>query len=318
MERSIASNGRKMEFYQLQSFVVIAQTQNLTRAAESLNLSQSALSSQLKALEEDLGVLLFKRGARGMRLTLQGEQMLEEATRVLGSVRQLREQAHALHQGAGEEVTLGLNASPAFLRIAAIARRLTMLHGEICPVFQTSQSANTAKMLRQGQIDIGFHYGRMNEGDIVHQVLAQVRVCVVIPARMADEIDSMNWADVAGLPWIWVGNDCPFYAMLMERLERHQTPPNRVITTVDEQIVRELVADGQGVAMMREDEAMPLVRRGRVKIWEPGWLTLPVGIAWLSKNAGQARIRSAVSAVQEVWTTVSEEGSGMEACPYWQ
>ncbi|OQY25121.1 MAG: hypothetical protein B6I37_02155 [Desulfobacteraceae bacterium 4572_35.2] len=53
-----------MELYQLQSFVVIAQTQNLTRAAKTLNLSQSALSSQLKALEEDLDMVLFKRGAR--------------------------------------------------------------------------------------------------------------------------------------------------------------------------------------------------------------------------------------------------------------
>ena len=61
-----------MELYQLQSFAVIAQTKNLTRAAETLNLSQSALSSQLKGLEEDLGVVLFKRGARGYAPDLAG------------------------------------------------------------------------------------------------------------------------------------------------------------------------------------------------------------------------------------------------------
>jgi DNA-binding transcriptional LysR family regulator len=303
-----------MELYQLQSFAVIAQTKNLTRAAETLNLSQSALSSQLKALEEDLGVTLFKRGARGMRLTLQGEQLLDEANRVLGSVRQLREQAHALHQGGGELVTLGLNASPSFLRIASISRRLNQLHGEVRPVFQTSQTVNTARMLREGQIDVGFHYGRMRQRDIVHQVLAEVRVCVVIPSRLTDDVDSMDWSQVAALPWIWVGNDCPFYTLLMERIER-QLLPRQVVTTVDEQIVRELVADGQGVAMMREDEAMPLVQRGRVKIWEPGWLTLPLGLAWLSKNAGQDRIRSMVSVIQEVWQ--SEQSVDDNETPYW-
>lgn len=306
-----------MELYQLQSFVVIAQTQNLTRAAKTLNLSQSALSSQLKALEEDLGMVLFKRGARGMRLTLQGEQILEHATTVLASVRELREQAQSLHHQAGEMVTLGLNASPAFLRIADISRRLGQLHGEVQPVFQISQTINTAQMLRDGQIDVGFCYGRMNEGDIVHQVVAQVRVCVVVPTRMVADMSQLDWSGLADLPWIWVGNDCPFYTMLMERLERQQLMPHRRIIAVDEQIVRELVADGQGVAMMREDEALPLVKRGRVKIWEPGWLTLPLGIAWSSKNASQSRIRAVVDMVQQVWQTVDEGSGHSQESPYW-
>ncbi|MEA3466372.1 MAG: LysR family transcriptional regulator [Thermodesulfobacteriota bacterium] len=306
-----------MELYQLQSFVVIAQAQNLTRAAKNLNLSQSAMSSQLKALETELGVSLFKRGARGMRLTLPGTQLLEQATKVLGSVRQLREQAQSLNQQAGELVTLGLNASPAFLRIADISHRLTQLHGEVRPVFQTSQTVKTAHMLRQGQIDIGFHYGRMDEGDIVHHVVAQVRVCVVVPTRMTTDISQFDWAQIAALPWIWVGDDCPFYTMLMERLERQQLMPQRRIIAVDEQIVRELVADGQGVAMMREDEALPLVKRGRIQIWEPGWLTLPLGVAWLSRNASQPRIRAVVDVVQQVWQPLDEDSSGVQATPYW-
>jgi DNA-binding transcriptional LysR family regulator len=61
-----------MELYQLRIFLTIARTGNLTRAAERLNASQPAVSSQIKALEEELGVTLFARTPRGMELTQEG------------------------------------------------------------------------------------------------------------------------------------------------------------------------------------------------------------------------------------------------------
>ena len=55
-----------MELYQLKSFLTIALEKNLTRAAETLHLSQSALSSQIKLLEEEFGVPLFSRTSRAI------------------------------------------------------------------------------------------------------------------------------------------------------------------------------------------------------------------------------------------------------------
>lgn len=72
-----------MEFHQLTAFQTVARTGNLTRAAEALHLSQSALSTQIKNLEEELGVALFARQAKGMRLTRAGEMLLPHAESVL-------------------------------------------------------------------------------------------------------------------------------------------------------------------------------------------------------------------------------------------
>ena len=60
----------------------VAEAGSFTRAAESLNLSQSAISRQIGALEEDLGVALFHRHARGLVLTEQGELLLDGAKAV--------------------------------------------------------------------------------------------------------------------------------------------------------------------------------------------------------------------------------------------
>ena len=68
-----------MELNQLRAFVEIAKVGQLTRAAERLHLSQPALSGQLKALEEALGISLFERSSSGMTLTTGGRSLLVEA-----------------------------------------------------------------------------------------------------------------------------------------------------------------------------------------------------------------------------------------------
>ncbi|MEM9247146.1 MAG: LysR family transcriptional regulator [Pseudomonadota bacterium] len=75
---------------QLRSFLTIAEMGNLTLASGRLNRTQSAVSAQIKALEEDLGAQLFSRSARGMSLSPQGEHLLPHARAALASMDGLR------------------------------------------------------------------------------------------------------------------------------------------------------------------------------------------------------------------------------------
>src|SRR5258706_14330728 len=70
-----------MELYQLRSFAAVAELGHLTRAAEKLHISQPALSAQIKALEDELGVALFERTPSGMTLTAAGQRLLTEASK---------------------------------------------------------------------------------------------------------------------------------------------------------------------------------------------------------------------------------------------
>jgi DNA-binding transcriptional LysR family regulator len=70
----------------LRSFLVIAESGNLTRAAERLHRTQSAISVQLRKLEDGLGASLFKRHVRGMRLTAQGETLLPVARQAVAEL----------------------------------------------------------------------------------------------------------------------------------------------------------------------------------------------------------------------------------------
>jgi len=72
-----------MDFNRLRSFVVVAETGHLTRAAEKLHISQPALSAQIRALEDELDLTLFERTSTGMTLTAAGKRLLAGADKIL-------------------------------------------------------------------------------------------------------------------------------------------------------------------------------------------------------------------------------------------
>src|ERR1051325_8059553 len=80
-----------MEMSQLRTFRAVAETLNSTRAAERLNLTQSAVSHQIKALETELGEPLFIRAKRGVILTAAGKVALEYAVRILDEAEEMKE-----------------------------------------------------------------------------------------------------------------------------------------------------------------------------------------------------------------------------------
>ena len=79
-----------MEIKQLQCFVVCTETGSFTRAAEALYINQSNVSRMSRALEEELGITLFKRSKKGIFLTVEGEQVYRKAKTILFRIDHLK------------------------------------------------------------------------------------------------------------------------------------------------------------------------------------------------------------------------------------
>ena len=112
-----------MEFTHLRSFVAVAEHGHLTRAAETLHLSQPALSGQIKSLEENLGVSLFERHPSGMTLTASGKHLLTHARGILAAVQQLRHAASSLHLQPTGRLRIGTVLDASFLRVGHLLAR---------------------------------------------------------------------------------------------------------------------------------------------------------------------------------------------------
>jgi len=93
---------------------------------------------------------------------------------------------------------------------------------------------------------------------------------------------------------------------MRQQFEKRQLFPCQAVQALDEYIVKELVAAGQGVAVMRADEARPLLHAGAAAIWEKGWLELPLSLGWLARHDSTRRVRSARSAIEFLWSRPGE------------
>lgn len=303
-----------MELYRLKSFLVIADTGNLTRAAQRMHISQSALSSQLRQLEEELDFSLFERTSRGMKLNLNGQEIIPLAKELLEAEDKLLKKARFLQKNIGKTLQIGLNADPGYLQVGAINRRLQLLCSEINVIFLASQSIRTATMLRKAQLDLAFLYGDIRDASICSQKLTDVRFCVVIPQTLKTEGKQLDWPHLAALPWIWVEQGSPPYDGMLEKFSRLRLQPQLRVKTVDEHIVKELVLEGQGVAIMREDEARPMVEKGQMTIWEKGWQTIPLNLAWTTDNNDNPDIMKARETISYLWQPSMAEGE--ENCSF--
>src|SRR5687768_2523226 len=114
-----------MELYQLRTFLTVAEEGHLTRAAEKLFTSQPAVSTQIRALEEELGMRLFDRSAKGMALTAAGISLRDHARRIVDATRDFKQHAEHLRRDVSGELILGLNNGPEILRLLPILRLLT-------------------------------------------------------------------------------------------------------------------------------------------------------------------------------------------------
>ena len=97
-----------MELRTLRYFTAVAQELNITRAAEKLCISQPPLSSQIKGLEEELGVALFHRGKRHLTLTEEGQLLLRRAREILELADKTRQEIVSLREGMSGTVFLGM------------------------------------------------------------------------------------------------------------------------------------------------------------------------------------------------------------------
>ena len=146
-----------MELWQLRTFRVVAETLNFTRAAERLNLTQSAVSHQIKALENELGEPLFIRTKRGVTLSQAGKVALGHAESILDEAEAMREHVSGREQSPAGRVRAAA-ATQAFVHLfAALFESFMRAHPGVELSFRTTVSTDqTLTDILNGAADVGF------------------------------------------------------------------------------------------------------------------------------------------------------------------
>lgn len=185
----------------LEFFIALARTQHFGRAAEELGITQPTLSAAIKQLEDQLGVILVRRGSRFQGLTTEGEQVLVWARRITGDARTMRDEMRAARHGLSGR-----------LRIAAIPTALAMVprlttpfrdrHPGVSFSVISRTSVEILSLVGNLDADVGITY-LDNEplGRVVSLPLYRERYRLITAAGSPlSDRESVTWADVASLP----------------------------------------------------------------------------------------------------------------------
>jgi DNA-binding transcriptional LysR family regulator len=304
-----------MELYQLRSFSAVAELGQLTRASERLHISQPALSAQIKALEDELAVVLFERGAGGMTLTAAGRQLLAQAERVLAAAQGLRSQALALRGEIAGRVRLGTVGDPELTQLAEVLRRAV----DCFPLLEIDVhheiSGAAFEKVRDGGLDAAFYYGNLVHPAVAGLVLGELAFRIVVPATWAARLADADWTTLAAEPWVRTPAISTHHVLATELFHAHGIEPVRQVEADHEAVISSLVAAGLGVALMREDVALADAAQGRLAIWGDTRLLTRLQFIYRRDREHDPSLHAMRDVVAQVWAARAKPAAHREQGP---
>lgn len=156
---------QRIRLRHLHTFVAVAQQGTLGRAAETLNLSQPALSKTLNELEQLTGTRLFERGRLGAQLTVPGEQFLTHAVKVLDALNTAGQALNRKEDASADVVRVGALPTAALSILPAAIGRFHQQQKSTSLQVATMNNTMLLAGLKSGEIDLGI--GRMSDPELM-------------------------------------------------------------------------------------------------------------------------------------------------------
>ena len=256
-----------MDVRQLSFVLAVVDEGTFTRAAEVLEISQPSLSQGIRALEAELGVELFDRRARPVRLTAAGDALVEPARRAVRDLRTARAAVDAVRGLAGGHLDLVSLPTLSIDPVAALVGRFRQAHpGVEVRLREPDDAASVATLVRSGASELGACDLPLGdpEGLVAHR-LAEQGYGVVLPPRqrlVADPRSPLPVEVLADLPLVTTPADTSTRIALDQVLAAIGRHPVIAVETELRESVVPLVLSGAGAAFVPDGLADSARRRG--------------------------------------------------------
>lgn len=241
----------------LEGFVAAARSGNLSRAAAGMNLTVSALSHQMRGLEERLGLVLLRRGARGVALTDDGERLLSAVEGPLRAIEQALRRC-----GARSEDTLTVSLMPS-MASSWLVPRLPDFVARHPQVQVNLQSTTDLVDFARDDVDVALRFGGGHWAGVHAEHLFDEWITPVASPALARKLGKARLADLASCPLLGdPGNRWPAW---FEASGVGKPPARYVANFSDSETLHRAAVEGLGVALGRMTLARPLIQAGHLK-----------------------------------------------------
>src|SRR5580692_11904609 len=255
-----------MTLEQLRVFVAVAERQHVTRAAEALNIAQSAVSASIAALEGRHGAKLFHRVGRRIELTEAGALFLAEARAVLARA----ESAELVLSELGE-LKRGVLSVYASQTIAGywLPRHLVAFRRSYPGVAIRLSIGNTsqaAAAVRGGEADLGFVEGEVDDPALISEPVARDQLVIVVGAEHPwSEVKGLSKQDLLNVDWVLREPGSGTRSGFEHALEGLGLSPRNLRVALElpsNEAVRAAVEAGMGAAVISASVAAPSIEAG--------------------------------------------------------
>lgn len=290
-----------MELNHLQTFIVVAEEENVTRAAERLYMTPSSVSAHIKALEDELNVMLFLRKPQGMEITEHGNIMRAKAESILRGVQDMLSLSTKLQTSLTGSIRIGLNMGTKFLRMANLIWNMQDCYPHVDLTFEASSTGRIIPALKKRSLDAGFIFGPVPDDTFVAHSLCTAELAVAAPSTWQLQVASAGWQDLAQLPWIASDTYCPFQAIVEKTFRRQHLVYQQVMKSDDDATKRALVSAGFGLALLEKTEAEEAVQEGKITIWNGRSFECELSWVYLKTRCDDPLIKALTAEVLKVW-----------------
>lgn len=252
----------------LQQFVLVARVGNLSRAAAQANLTVSALSHQMRQLEERLERRLFERGPRGVKLTVEGCSLLEAVGEHFDGIEHALLRYRERRHGA-----LTLSASPGILSSWLVPRlpRLVAAHPEL---ELSLQSTSTLVHFDREPVDCALRYGRGQWTGLHCERLFGEWIAPMAAPSLVERMGDASHDDLTGWPLLGDPNPADRWRSWFERFGG--SLPKRYVANFDSvDAARHAALEGLGVGLGRMVTSKSLLDAGHLQVLGQHYLKVP-------------------------------------------
>ncbi|WP_028079237.1 LysR family transcriptional regulator [Solimonas soli] len=240
-----------MNLNHLAIFQAVANRNSVSGGAELLHISQSAVSRQLAEFERALGVHLFQRLPRGMRLTEAGRVLLGYANRLFAIEAEAEQALRDLHQVARGRIAIGASRTIGAYVLPQVLAAYRQDYPAVELSLQVENTQAIEDQLIAGEIDIGFAEGIVRSDLLDYRVFAQDELVVIAsPRHPAARRAPLSLADLAELPLLLHETGSGTRAVTERALGAKGITVRPAMTLASTEAIKHTVATGAGIAIL--------------------------------------------------------------------
>jgi DNA-binding transcriptional LysR family regulator len=251
---------------QLEAFAEVARLGNVSRAAESLHVTQPALTARLQALEGDLEVPLFVRASRGMTLTDAGRTLLPYAQRALAQVIEARSALSALRSGRTGELFIGAAPAVSTYVLPSVLKTFRDGHPGVRLGVSTGHTEQVLEMVLRREVHLGVGRPiRHPEVELI-PLFDDELILVVSRHHPFAKRGRVRLQELADDHLILFDRASSYYELTSSLVRQAGVVPESVIELDNVEAAKKMVAEGLGVALLPR---MALAAELRARVLRP-------------------------------------------------